>query len=77
MFIKIRLNNYSNVEKFLKITNSFCSDISIFDGSVEIDAKSALGVSALDLSKIMTVKLISDNVDECRRFDSEMEAFRI
>lgn len=77
MSIQIRLNNYSNVEKFLKITNSFCSDISIFDGSIEIDAKSALGVSSLDLSKIITVKLISDNVDECRRFDAEMEAFRV
>lgn len=75
-FIKINLNNFSNIKKFVQIAQSFYSDIDIVRGNVCLDAKSLLGVMALDLSENVYVKIISDDVAEKRRFDAEMEEFR-
>ena len=62
--------------KFYTLVNTFPSDIDVVSGSTVIDAKSLLGLYSLDLSKDINVRIISDNVEEKRRFDSEMEAFR-
>ena len=74
--IKINLNKIEDVMKFYTLVNTFSSDIDVVSGSTVIDAKSLLGLYSLDLSKDINVRIISDNVEEKRRFDSEMEAFR-
>ena len=74
--IKINLNKIEDVMKFYTLVNTFPSDIDVVSGSTIIDAKSLLGLYSLDLSKDINVRIISDNVEEKRRFDSEMEAFR-
>ena len=74
--IKINLNKIEDVMKFYALVNAFPSDIDVVSGSTVIDAKSLLGLYSLDLSKDISVRIISDNVEEERRFDSEMEAFR-
>lgn len=74
--IKINLNKIEDVMKFYTLVNTFPSDIDVVSGSTVIDAKSLLGLYSLDLSKDINVRIISDNVEEKRRFDSEMEAFR-
>ena len=52
------------------------SDIDIMTDRACIDAKSALGIYALDLSKDVYVRIISNDVSECRKFYAEMEEFR-
>ena len=74
--IKINLNKIEDVMNFYTLVNTFPSDIDVVSGSTVIDAKSLLGLYSLDLSKDINVRIISDNVEEKRRFDSEMEAFR-
>lgn len=74
--IKIKLRTKEDIDDFLYVTNSFLSDIDIIDGSVTLDAKSNMSIYSLDLSKEFQVQIISDNVDECRRFDAEMEEFK-
>lgn len=74
--IKINLNKIEDVMRFYTLVNTFPSDIDVVSGSTVIDAKSLLGLYTLDLSKDINVRIISDNVEEKRRFDSEMEAFR-
>ena len=74
--IKINLNKIEDVMKFYTLVNTFPSDIDVVSGSTVIDAKSLLGLYSLDLSKDISIRIISDNVEEKRRFDFEMEAFR-
>ena len=74
--IKIKLDTADKVKKFIQIARGFASDIDIMTKSAVLDAKSIVGVYALDLSKDMYVRIISDDVEECRRFDAAMEEFR-
>ena len=75
--IKINLKNFETALKFIEAANSYVSDIDIFyNENSPFDAKSMIAVMNLDWSKDVYVRIISDNVDERRRFDSEMEAFR-
>lgn len=74
--IKVNLNKPEVVKRFLQVARTFLSDIDIMTESAVLDAKSIMGVYALDLSKDMYVRIISDDVEECRRFDAAMEEFR-
>lgn len=74
--IRINLNKVEDIMKFYSIAIAFASDIDIISGSTVIDGKSLLGLYSLDLSKPVETRIISDNAEEKRRFDSEMEAFR-
>ena len=74
--IKIKLDTADKVKKFIQIARGFASDIDIMTESAVLDAKSIMGVYALDLSKDMYVRIISDDVEEYRRFDAAMEEFR-
>ena len=74
--IKINLNKPEVVKRFLQVARTFLSDIDIMTESAVLDAKSIMGVYALDLSKDTYVRIISDDVEECRRFDATMEEFR-
>ena len=74
--IKINLNKIEDVMKFYTLVNTFTSDIDVVSGSTVIDAKSLLGLYSLGLSKDISVRIISDNADEKKRFDATMEEFR-
>lgn len=74
--IKIKLDTTDKVKKFIQIARGFESDIDIMTDSKILDAKSILGLFNLDLSKDTYVRIISDNVSECRNFDAAMEEFR-
>lgn len=74
--IKVNLNKPEVVKRFLQVARTFLSDIDIMTESAVLDAKSIMGVYALDLSKDAYVRIISDDVEECRRFDAAMEEFR-
>lgn len=45
-FIKINLNDFSKIKRFVQIAQSFYSDIDIVKGNVCLDGKSLLGVMA-------------------------------
>lgn len=69
--IKIKLN-YDKIKDFIRTTNKFASDIDVLADRVVIDGKSILGMYALDLSQDIYVKIISDDIAECRKFEAEM-----
>lgn len=73
--IKIRLYNEDSIQNFIKIARSFLSDINVYDDSMIIDGKSILGMYTIGYPKEVEVQIISDSIEEERRFDSEMEAF--
>lgn len=74
--IKIRINDATTIKRFLQITRSFTSDIDVITGRVCLDAKSVLGLYSIDLSQDIYVRIITDDVDEYKRFCNEMEVFR-
>lgn len=74
--IKIKLDTAEKIKRFLQVTREFLSDIDIMTDRVVLDAKSIMGVYALNLSDDTYVRIISDNVAECRYFDAAMEEFR-
>ena len=74
--IKINLNNIGDIKKFIKVVSNFMSDVDIIADRVVLDAKSIMALYSLDLSKDVYVRIISDDVIECRNFDAAMEEFR-
>lgn len=74
--IKIKLYSEESIQRFVKIANSFVSDINVYDDSMVVDGKSVLGMYAIGYPKEVEVQIISDSVEEERKFDAEMEDFR-
>lgn len=74
--IKIKLYSEESIQKFVKIASSFISDINVCDDSMVLDGKSVLGMYAVGYPKEVEVQIISDSVEEERKFYAEMEAFR-
>lgn len=74
--IKINLNNIGDIKKFIKVVSNFMSDVDIIADRVVLDAKSIMALYSLDLSQDVYVRIISDDVIECRNFDAAMEEFR-
>lgn len=74
--IKIKLDTAEKIKRFLQVTRGFLSDIDVMTDRAIVDGKSVLGIYALNLSDDTYVRIISDNVAECRNFDAAMEEFR-
>ena len=64
-----------NVSRFttLSLPNS---DINISTGTIFLDAKSIVGISSLDLSKVYNVDIITSNEDEKEKFINYFEQFK-
>lgn len=74
--IKIRLNDIDIVKKFVKVTSSYESDIDVIADRTVIDGKSILGLFSLDLTQDMYVRIVTDDINEIRKFEYEMEEFK-
>lgn len=74
--IDIKLHgDVDKAKRLVKVVNTYVSDVDLLCGRYIFDCKSFLGLLSLDLNRPMKVKLISDNQEEERRFDSEMAEF--
>ncbi|WP_236354807.1 HPr family phosphocarrier protein [Konateibacter massiliensis] len=60
----------------VSVVNTFISDVDVACGSRTLDAKSLLSVMSLDLRRELSVRIISDNIEEYTRFIEEMEDFK-
>lgn len=74
--IKINLNNIDDIKRFIKVVEKFMSDIDIVTDRVVLDAKSIMALYSLDLSQDVYVRIISNDINENRKFDAAMEEFR-
>lgn len=74
--IKVYLHSTDKIRRFGQVARSFISDINIMTNSKYMDAKSILGLFDLNLYDDTYVEIISDNIDEIRRFDAVMKEFR-
>lgn len=75
--IKIKLENAEDALKFLKATNEFVNHVDLKCGSIEIDGKSIIGVTSLGFPCELEAKLCSENFEEIRLFNDQMDQFRM
>lgn len=73
--IKVRLHNTATIKRFVQVVRGFISDVDIMTEHAVLDAKSIMGIYALNLYDDTYVRLISDNINELREFDAAMEEF--
>ena len=74
--IKINLKEFSKVKDFISVVRKFESDIDLMTNRAIVDAKSVLGIYALDLSEDTYVRIITDNFEEEKDFETATEAFK-
>ena len=74
--IKIKLKSPERIKDFIKTVEKYKSDVDIMTDRVTIDAKSIIGIFALDLTVDVYVRIISNDIAERRKFEAEMEDFR-
>lgn len=71
----LNLNTLEKVKKFTNVVNRFNSDIDVIRDRYIIDAKSAIGIYTIDLTRPVTVRIVSDDRAEIARFNEQMEEF--
>lgn len=75
--LKISINTIDRVKRFVKIVSEYESDIDLGQGRYIIDAKSIMGIFSFDLTKVFTVKIHTIDINELKRFNEEMEEFKV
>ena len=73
--LTLKLNDFEKAKQFTTVANKFNSDIDILRDRYVIDARSTLGIYTIDLSKPVTIRIISDDRAEIARFNEHMEQF--
>lgn len=73
--IEIKLGDVKKIKKFIKLVDTFKSDIDLSRGRYVIDAKSTIGIFTLDLSIPVNVEIHSDDQEEVKRFNEVMYEF--
>ncbi len=71
----LNLKTLEKVKKFTNVVNKFNSDVDIIRDRYVIDAKSIIGIFTIDLTKPVTVRIVSDDKAEITRFNEQMEEF--
>ncbi len=72
--VMIRLSLVENVNRFVNIVSRYPYDMDLRSGRHVVDAKSILGIFALDLSKPVTLEIYSKS---CEALLKEIEPFTI
>lgn len=74
--IKINLKEFGKVKEFINVVRGFESDVDIMTDRAIVDAKSVLGIYALNLSDDTYVRILTNSVSEEEKFENAMEAFK-
>lgn len=64
---EIFLRTIIDVKNFVNAINDFDFDLDLVSGRYVVDAKSIMGIFSLDLSRPITLRVFSDDVDELEK----------
>ena len=70
--MKVQFKNISQVNKFCKAASRYDGNITISDGSVEVDGESIVGIMTIGLHKTLEVKMSERNSASAIEFESEI-----
>ena len=73
--VQISLNSIDKVKSFVTDITKFDYDFDLVSGRYVIDAKSIMGIFSIDLSRELTLKIKSDNIDECKEIKEKLKEF--
>ena len=73
---QIKINTIDNVKRLSKICEAYIEDIDISSGRYVVDAKSMLAIFSFDLTRPLTIKINSDDLEIIKKFNEEMSDFR-
>ena len=73
---QIKINTIDNVKRLSKICEAYIEDIDISSGRYVIDAKSMLAIFSFDLTRPLTIKINSDDLEIIKKFNEEMSDFK-
>lgn len=62
--VTIKLKEIKDVYDFVAIVTTYPGDIDIVSGRYRVNAKSIMGIFALDLTKPLDLEILGDNPDE-------------
>lgn len=74
--IIIKINTIEKVKRFCEICNKFTEDIDLNGGRYIVNAKSIMGIFALDLSNDLAVTIHSSNAETLEKFADSMAEFK-
>jgi len=73
---QIKINTIDNVKRLSKICEAYIEDIDISSGRYVVDAKSMLAIFSFDLTRPLTIKINSDDLEIIKKFNEEMSDFK-
>lgn len=74
--LKVRLNTVERVNQFVKILGKFDEHFDLFSDKYVVDAKSIVGILTIDLSRPLTLRSYSDNIQP-EYLNNELQDFLI
>ncbi len=75
--LKIKLSTPEMVSEFINVCSKYECDINLYDGRNVIDAKSIMGVFAIEQGKVIEVKIISSGESIISSFIEDMRKFEV
>ena len=75
--MKIKLDKFSAVSDFIKLTQSMENDILVKHNKYVVDGKSPMGLYSLDLSKELDIEIIPKNPNEVELFVKTLDTLGI
>lgn len=75
--MKVNFKNISQVNKFCKAAGKYDGNITIGDGSVEVDGESIVGIMTIGLHKTLEVKMSDKMSASAIQFQAEIEKLGI
>lgn len=73
--IKIKIETVEKIKNFIKVVNSFHSDVDVKKDHYILDAKSIMGIYSLDLSTPVFVSINTNDMTEEASFKEAMKQF--
>ncbi|MBD5487307.1 MAG: HPr family phosphocarrier protein [Lachnospiraceae bacterium] len=74
---KIRLSTPEMVSDFVNVCSKYDCDINVYDGSINLDAKSIIAMFGIMQGKVIEVQAISSDESVISRFIEDMRKFEV
>ena len=75
--LQISLNSIDKVKNFVNDINRFDCDFDLVSGRYVIDAKSIMGLFSIDITRVLTVEIHSNDKDEIVRFNQIIKPYEV
>ncbi len=72
---RIKLNSADQVIRFVAICGKFDDDITVYNGSIQIDGKSLLGMMSVDNRRNFNVRIDTSDCELIAKFKNDMYEF--